>query len=393
MDISSLQFARRFDGISGSAIREIFKLLAKPGMISFAGGNPAFSALPDEQTAEIAREVLLNDGKTLLQYGATEGYKPFCESLVPYVKERFGIEAAQGEILPTTGSTQAMSLLCMALIDPGDVILVEDPTFLGNMQCMRLFGAKLIPVSSDENGMVMEDLEEKIIAHHPKMIYIIPTFQNPTGRTLSLDRRKKIAQLVEQYGVVVAEDDPYHDLRYSGSGMPSIKSFDKSGFVAFMGSFSKVISPGLRVGFLVAQPALLRKCVIGKQSSDLHTALLNQAICDAYLRKGLLQPHVDAICQDYKVQLDTMLGCLDSCDVYQSYTKPEGGLFVFVELDQKINALEKLTRAVELGVAYVPGTHFYAGGGHENTLRLNFSMSNPETIRLGMEKLNKALTE
>ena len=391
MDVSELQFAERFNGVSGSAIREIFKLLAKPGMISFAGGNPAASALPDTQMAELAREVLLKDGKTLLQYGATEGYKPFLESLVPYVKERFDITASMSEILPTTGSTQAMNLLCSALIDKGDVILVEDPTFLGNMQCMRLYQARLVAVTSDENGMNTDDLEEKIKRYHPKMVYIIPTFQNPTGRTLSLERRKKIAALAEQYGVVVAEDDPYYDLRYAGEQLPTIKSFDKAGFVAFMGSFSKVISPGLRVGFLVAEPSLMRKCVIAKQSSDLHTALLNQAICDAYLRQGLLPPHITSICKNYAEQLNTMLSCMEKMTVFQAFTRPQGGLYIFAELKEGVDALKALTKAVDLGVAYVPGTHFYAEGGHENTLRLNFSNADKDTIIRGMSLLEQAL--
>ena len=393
MDIQSLQFAHRFDGISGSAIREIFKLLAVPGMISFAGGNPAADALPNEQCAELAREVLLEKGKVLLQYGATEGYAPFRESLVPYVKERFSFGCKAEEILPVTGSTQAMDLLCKALINPGDKVVVENPTFLGNMQCIRLYQAQLIPVDSDENGVKVDELEEVFKKEHPKLFYVIPTFQNPTGRTLSLERRKKIAQLAAQYGVVVAEDDPYRDLRYTGEGLPSIKSFDQAGWVAFMGSFSKVISPGMRVGFLVAEPTLLRKCVIGKQSSDLHTANLNQAIVDAYLRRGLLQPHVEEICKSYAKQLDTMLGLLAKCGGVARYTRPQGGLFIFAELKEGLDAVKLLGKCVENGVAYVPGTYFYPQGGHENTFRLNFSMSSIDQIQRGMAKLNEIFSQ
>ena len=241
MDIQNLKFASRFNGISGSAIREIFKLLAVPGMISFAGGNPSLSALPDAQCAELAKELLLDKGKVLLQYGATEGYAPLRESLVPYLKDRFSFDCKADEILPVTGSTQAMDLLCKALIDPGDKVVVENPTFLGNMQAIRLYQAQLVPVDSDDDGIKVDELEEVFKKEHPKMLYIIPTFQNPTGRTLSLERRKKIAALASQYGVVVAEDDPYRDLRYAGQELPSIKSFDTEGWVAFMGSFSKVI--------------------------------------------------------------------------------------------------------------------------------------------------------
>lgn len=387
MNIDQLSFAHRFDGISGSAIREIFKLLAVPGMISFAGGNPAAAALPDAQVAQLAQEVLLSNGKTLLQYGATEGYAPLKESLVPYVEKQFSFACAPDEILPVTGSTQAMDLLCKALINPGDKVVVEDPTFLGNMQCIRLYQAELVPVPSDEEGIDVDQLEEVFRTQHPKLLYVIPTFQNPTGRTLSLPRRKKIAQLAAQYGVVVAEDDPYRDLRYSGDPLPSIKSFDPEGWVAFMGSFSKVISPGLRVGYLAASKALLRKCTIGKQSSDVHTGLLNQAIVDAYLRRGLLEPHVAEICASYKQQMETMLSLLEECPGVAHFTRPEGGLFIFAELKPHLNAAALLQKAIEQGVAYVPGTHFYAFGGHENTLRLNFSMPTLEQIRLGMEKL------
>ena len=392
MDIQNIRFAHRFDGISGSAIREIFKLLAVPGMISFAGGNPAASALPDEACAELAKELLLEKGKALLQYGATEGYKPLRESLAPYVKERFSFDCPPDEILPVTGSTQAMDLLCKALIDPGDKVVVENPTFLGNMQAIRLYQAQLVPVDSDEDGIKVDELEEVFRREHPKMLYVIPTFQNPTGRTLSLERRKKIAELAAQYGVVVAEDDPYRDLRYAGNELPSIKSFDQEGWVAFMGSFSKVISPGLRVGFLCAKPALLRKCIIGKQSSDVHTANLNQAIVDEYLRRGLLAPHVERICKSYAEQMNTMLGLLAKCGGVARYTRPQGGLFIFAELKEGMNAVDLLKKCVDKGVAYVPGTYFYPRGGHENTFRLNFSMCTVEQIRQGMEKLNEVFS-
>ena len=392
MDLQSLQFADRFNGISGSAIREIFKLLAVPNMISFAGGNPAASALPNEACAELARELLLDKGKVLLQYGATEGYAPLRESLVPYLKDRFSFDCGPDEILPVTGSTQAMDLLCKALINPGDKVVVENPTFLGNMQAIRLYQARLLPVDSDEDGVKVDQLEEVFKQEHPKMFYVIPTFQNPTGRTLSLERRKKIAALASQYGVVIAEDDPYRDLRYAGKELPSIKSFDSEGWVAFMGSFSKVISPGLRVGFLAANAALLRKCVIGKQSSDVHTANLNQAIVDAYLRRGLLMPHVERICQSYAQQMNTMLGLLSKCGGVARYTRPQGGLFIFAELQEGMDAAKLLMNCVDKGVAYVPGTHFYADGGHENTFRLNFSMSTIEQIERGMALLNEVFS-
>ncbi|MBR1684359.1 MAG: PLP-dependent aminotransferase family protein [Clostridia bacterium] len=245
MHPDQITYADRFDGISGRAIREIFKMIAKPDMISFAGGNPSPSALPDTEVARIAQTVLQEDGKRILQYGATEGYPPFLESLKGYAEEKAGRPVPA--ILPVTGSTQAMDLLCKALINPGDVILVEDPSFLGNLQCMRLYQAKLVPIPSDEHGILLDALEDAIREHHPKMLYVIPNFQNPTGKTLALERRKPIAELAEKYGMVVAEDDPYRDLRYSGTPLPSIKSFDEAGWVVYLGSFSNVISHCMRV--------------------------------------------------------------------------------------------------------------------------------------------------
>lgn len=390
MELDALRFAHRFDAISGSAIREIFKMIAQPNMISFAGGNPAASALPDDVCAEIARDVLQKDGKRILQYGATEGYPPFVESLHTYAEAQLGCSIPA--VLPVTGSTQAMDLLCKALIDPGDVILVENPSFLGNMQCMRLYQAKLIPVESDENGIIPEKLEETIRQHHPKLLYTIPTFQNPTGITLSAERRAPIAALAAKYGVVVAEDDPYRDLRYAGTPCPSIKSFDKDGWVVFLGSFSKIISPGLRVGFMAGDSRILRKCTIGKQSADVHTSNLSQAIVDQYLRRGLLPDHIASICESYRAQLNAMLDDLSTFPDGTQYTHPEGGLFIFVTLPEGIDAKELLAQAVEKHVAYVPGTHFFCDGGHENTLRLNFSNASINQIHQGMNALREIFT-
>ena len=391
MNLESLTFARRFDGVSGSAIREIFKMIAKPGMISFAGGNPALSALPDETVARIAREVLEQDGKRILQYGATEGYPPFLESLMAYVKAQLGCDIPA--VLPVTGSTQAMDLLCKALINPGDVILVENPSFLGNLQCMHLYEAQLVPVESDEHGLIPEKVEEAMERYHPKMLYVIPTFQNPTGKTLALERRRPIAELAAKYGVVVAEDDPYRDLRYAGEALPSIKSFDREGWVVFLGSFSKIISPGLRIGFMAGDPRILRKCTIGKQSSDVHTANLNQAIVDRFLRENLLPAHIASICGSYREQLGAMLEELRAFPEGTRYTRPEGGLFVWVELPSGIDAKELLEQAVARHVAYVPGTHFYCDGGHENTLRLNFSNSTIPQIHEGMTVLRELIKQ
>ncbi len=379
-----ISFADRFEGISGSAIREIFKVLARPGIISFAGGNPSGDALPDAQCAQLARDVLQADGKRILQYGATEGYPPFLESLETYLQEDFDFPVERKNILPLSGSSQGVDLLCKALLNPGDTVLTEDPTFLGNMQTMRVYQLNLVPVESDEDGLKMDALEAAVKAHHPKALYCIPTFQNPTGRTLAADRRKRIAQMAEEYGFLVIEDDPYRDLRYEGQPQPSVKHFDQSGHVVYLGSFSKLISPGLRVGFVVGHEDIIRKCIIGKQGSDLHTPLLTQAIIDQFLRRQLLHPHLHSILGPYRNKMHAMLDELKAFPAGTQHTVPQGGLFVFCTLPDGYNATERFTEAVESGVAYVPGTHFYPGGGHHNTLRLNFSNSSLEQIKTGM---------
>lgn len=387
------RFAARVSGITSSAIREIFKHLGRPGLISFAGGNPGSFALPDEQAADIAQRLLRHHGKTLLQYGQTEGWLPLREALIPYIRETFNTEASLDTLLITTGSMQGLDLLCRTLLDAGDVVLCESPVFLGALQALKSFQAQVIPVACDEQGMLMDDLERLMQAHRPKLLYTIPTFQNPTGKTLPEERRKKVAELAAMYQVVVAEDDPYLQLRYEGRPMPSIASSDKEGWVALLGSFSKVISPGLRVGFLSASPALVRKCVQFKQCTDVHTANLNQAIVDVFLRDNLLTPHLKRVIPQYRDSLNAMLTGLAAIPQIRFYTKPEGGLFVFAELAEHINAQALFSTCLEQGLAFVPGTPFYPQDGHHNTLRLNFSSNTPETIQKGTEILARCLSQ
>lgn len=388
-----LSFASRFDKVTGSAIREIFKVLGRPNMISFAGGNPSMDALPNEICADIARDVLLADGKRILQYGATEGYPPFVESLVDYLSGIFAFPVSKQTVLPTTGSTSGMDLICKAMLNPGDTVLVESPTFLGNMQTLNLYQSNLVPVESDDDGVILDKLEAAVIAHKPKLLYIIPTFQNPSGRTLAADRREPIAKMAAKYGFLVIEDDPYRDLRYTGNDIPPIKEYDETGHVVYMGSFSKIVSPGLRVGYMIANEEILRKCTIGKQGTDLHTPNLNQAIIDQFLRRKLLAPHIAEICIPYREKLQLMLDELDSFPKGTKYARPDGGLFIFVEMPESFNATALFDKAVESGVAYVPGTFFYPDGGHHNTLRLNFSNSTIDQIKQGMKILRQLFEE
>ena len=385
-------FAPHMRPITGSAIREILKLCGRPGMISFAGGNPSNSALEPDVIARLSSEVLAKYGTALLQYGATDGFAPLRESAAEFLNGS-GVRCSPETLLPVQGGSQAFDLLLKALIEPGDVILCESPTFLGAIQAMREYGARLVAIPTDGDGVVVEAAEELIRKHHPKMMYIIPTFQNPTGVTLSLERRKALAQLASKYGVVIAEDDPYRDLRYAGTALPSIQSFDEEGWVVYMSSFSKYVSPGMRLGAAVANPLLLRKMVIGKQSADVHSPMLIQAIIDAYLREGRMPAHLERIRADYRRQLDAMLEGFRAFPEGTKHTVPEGGLFVWAELPEGADGMAAFHAAIEAGVAFVPGTHFYPDGGHENTMRLNFSMCEIPAIREGMARLAKVVAE
>ena len=271
MKMTEEMLSKHMQPITGSAIRDIFKLLAKPGMISFAGGNPSNSALEPDVVSEVAQSVLKKYGTTLLQYGGTEGFAPLRESTAEFLKT-CGISAGAEEILPTQGSTQGLDLLLNAVIDPGDTVLVESPTFLGAIQCMRIRGANIVSIPTDEEGVIPEAAEELIRKHHPKIMYIIPTFQNPTGITLSARRRPALAELANRYGVILAEDDPYRDLRYEGEALPAIKQFDEDGWVVYLSSYSKLISPGMRVGSAVGSAVAATgriSCTVCQMTSSL----------------------------------------------------------------------------------------------------------------------------
>lgn len=386
-------FADRLNGITGSAIRQILSLMADPEIISFAGGNPSPESFPVEYLAGLASDILKNHGKTVLQYGGTIGMPSLIEAVVERLK-RTGIQAKKEEVIITSGSSQGIDLAAKVFLNPGDRVLVESPTFLGALQTFLVYQADLKSVEADEKGLVPEDLENKIKIYKPKFLYTIPTFQNPTGITMALDRRKQVLEICEKHSVVILEDDPYRDLRYTGKPLPPIKSFDKTGNVIYLLSFSKIISPGIRVGAAVADEKIIQKFNICKQGADVHTANLTQAISEAYCKSGELEEHIARINAMYKKQMDTMLSLLDRLfPDGVKHTVPEGGLFIWVELPEGIDTLDVFKKAVERKVAFVPGTHFYCEGGHKNTLRLNFSMATIPQIEEGMARLAQVVRE
>ncbi len=385
------RFAQRMEGITGNAIREIFALLRRPEIISLAGGNPAPSSFPSETIARLTAELLEKDGKTILQYGGTSGYEPLIESAVGHVRD-VGVVCSQENVMVVSGGQQAIDLVCKSLIDPGDVVLFEKPTYLAALHILKTYQGVAVAVETDENGINVIDLEAKIRRFNPKFLYLVPTFQNPTGRTMSLERRKQVGAVTARYGLPVLEDDPYRELRYRGEALPAIKSFDQMGNVIYICSFSKVISPGLRVGVVVADPAILRKMIIGKQATDVHTNNLAQALVDAFIRQNLLKPHIASILPTYREQLKTMMDGFSHFPDWVRHTNPEGGLFVWCTLPDGFDCDALLKKAVERNVAFVPGASFHPDGG-KNTLRLNFSMNPPERIARGMETLGKVLRE
>lgn len=305
------QFANRMKNVSGSVIREVFKLMGDPALISFGGGNPSETSFAAEEIAQTLHRLLMEKGGVLLQYGVTEGYPPFREAAVRMINEN-GVSAEYDNVMTVSGSTQGIDLACRVLLDDGDVVLTESPVFLGAIQNFRLYNVNLVPIPADEEGIMTDALEELMQKHRPKMLYCIPTFQNPTGKTLGVERRKRIAFLADKYDVMVLEDDPYRDLRYEGEHLPSIKSFDESDHVILLNSFSKVISPGMRVGCVTAGKDVIRRMTIAKQSSDLHTNNLCQALVAECVTSGFLKAHIQTILHEYASRLYEMLRAIDA---------------------------------------------------------------------------------
>ncbi len=384
------KFADRYNGISGSAIRNIFSLLGDPSIISFAGGNPSPETFPVGEMRETAKWMLRTEGKSVLQYGGTQGKADLLEQ-VKGLYEKEGLAPKPEELIILSGASQGIDLMARTFINKGDVVLVESPTFLGALQTFKLYEAQLVEVEMDDEAMDLNDLENKIKKYSPKFVYTIPTFQNPTGKTMSTARREQLVKLCEKYGVMILEDDPYWQLRYEGEHQKPIKSFDESGIVVKLMSFSKIIAPGLRLGAAYGPAEVIAKFNMGKQGQDVHSSNLLQGMVSEYIVHNLLDDHVSQLCGYYKYNWVMQRNL---AEVYMpkgtKIADAQGGMFWWVELPPHINALERFKKAIEAKVAYVPGTHFYADGGHENTLRLNFTMiDDDDKMEQGMKALGE----
>ncbi|MBA4379690.1 MAG: aminotransferase [Anaerolinea sp.] len=395
------RYANRTQRMGSSIIRELLKWTEQPDIISFAGGLPAPEVFPVKQFKEACNTVLDEFGAQALQYSTTEGYRPLREMIARHAT-RFGIEITPDNILITSGSQQALDFIGRVFINLGDHIVVESPTYLGALQAWNAYGAQYISVPSDENGMVVNELE-KALRVGPKFIYVLPNFQNPTGTTLSLERRKQLVELADRYGVPIIEDDPYGQLRYEGEHLPSVVTLDSqyrgdngtyTGNVIYLSTFSKILAPGIRLAWVVAPQEVIRKLVMAKQAADLHTATFNQMVAYEVGKHGFLDEHVKFICATYKERRDVMLETMD--EIFPSevrWTHPEGGMFLWGILPQGMDAAEVLKIAIQKKVAFVPGGSFHPNGGGENTMRINFSFCSPEVIREGITRLGLTLRE
>lgn len=381
-------FSDRMKNMGGNAIREIFKLLSRPDMISFAGGFPSAKLLPREEVAEIASHLLHSDrAEEVLQYGATEGYMPLRSRIAQFVL-RYGITGVGVDnVRIVSGGQQTIDLMCKCFVNDGDTVLVEDPTYLAAMHIMRTYRGVPVGVKSGADGLDLTDLEEKIVKFKPKMLYCVPTFSNPTGKTYSLEVRKGIADITAKYGVMVLEDDPYSEIRFEGERVPSVKSFDKCGNVVFTASFSKTVSPGLRVAYCVGDERVMAKLTIGKQASDVHTSMLSQAIVEEYLARGLFDKVVARAIPVYREQKQAMYSAIQRYMPQEfTCTNPEGGLFIWGGFEN-LDTQAAFAGACERGVAYVSGESFFADGLDKRHLRLNYSAAGPDKIEKGIKIL------
>lgn len=396
------RYAQRTQRMGSSAIRELLKLTEKPDIISFAGGLPAPDVFPVEDFKHACTRVLDEFGPQSLQYSTTEGYLPLREMIARHTA-RYGLHITPDNILITSGSQQALDLIGKVFINRGDRILVEQPTYLGALQAWNAYGAEYVTVPMDENGMDTDRLEA-VLRTGPKFIYALPNFQNPTGVTMSLERRRRLIQLADQYGVPIIEDDPYGQLRYEGDHLPALCVLDDQyrengsepyrGNVIYLSTFSKTLAPGLRLAWVIAPAEVIRKLVQAKQGADLHTSSFGQMVAYEVARGGFLDRHIWLIRRVYGERRNIMLEAMEEhfpSSVH--WTHPLGGLFLWATLPEGMSSPEVLSVAIERNVAFVPGGPFFARGGGETTMRINFSNATEEKIRLGIERLGTVIKE
>ncbi len=393
-----LGFAARTAGMKPSSIREILKVTEAPEIISFAGGLPAPELFPIEATMMASAVVLGGDGPAALQYSTTEGYRPLREWVARHLVDWVGLTADPDRMVITHGSQQGLDLLGKVLLDPGDVVVTENPAYLGALQAFGAYQAHVIGVDSDAEGIRPDALRQALARapRRPKFLYLIPNFQNPTGTSLAADRRAEVVRIAVEHGLLIVEDDPYGRLRFEGMPQPALVAGAEGAPWVYLGTTSKILAPGLRVAWFVSsERALIEKIVTAKQAADLHTSTFTQRLAYECMKSpGALEQHVARLCEVYSRRRDLMLEALErtmpgGC----SWTRPEGGLFLWVTLPETVDALDLLQRATQAKVAFVPGEPFWVGPPHRNTLRLNFSNASESRITQGIMRLGAVVAD
>ncbi|WP_240411418.1 aminotransferase-like domain-containing protein [Limosilactobacillus vaginalis] len=389
------KFSKRVPADGTDAVGAILKAAADPKIISFAGGLPAPELFPVEGMKEATDKVYAEHGQQALQYGAAKGVTELRELILKRVKEKENVDAKLENVMVTTGSEQAIDLVGKAFVNPGDTVLVEEPTYLCALYVFRSYGANFVSVPMDDDGMKMDALEEALKAHpETALVYTVPNFQNPTGWTMPAERRKKFAELAAKYDVPVLEDNPYGDIRFAGEHVPSVKSFDHAGKVFYMSTFSKILAPGFRLGWLVADTKVIEKLTVLKQSADLHTDNLVQYVVTEFFKENDVDAHVKEISDLYGKRKQLMIDGIKKYfpkDV--KYTDPEGGMFLWVEVPGVTDTVELFKQCLEHNVAFVPGDPFFAGKPQPGTFRLNYSNMQEDQIEVGLKRLGEALSQ
>lgn len=392
--MTQFKYSKRVPADGTDAVGAILQAAADPKIISFAGGLPAPELFPVKEMKAAVDKVFEEHGQEAMQYGAAKGVTALREVIQQHVKEKENVDSELDNVLVTTGSEQALDLVGKAFVDPGDTVLVEQPTYLCALDVFRSYGANFASVEMDEDGMKMDALEEALKANpNTKLIYTVPNFQNPTGRTMTEERRKQLAELAEKYDVYVLEDNPYGEIRFAGQHVPAVKSFDKSGHVLYMSTFSKTLAPGFRLGWLVADKNVVNKLTVLKQSADLHTDNLAQFAVAQFFADNDVNAHVKEISALYGKRKDLMLeGIKKYFPEGVKYTDPEGGMFLWVEVPGVDDTVELFKECLEHDVAFVPGDPFFAGEVQPGAFRLNYSNMKEDQIEVGLKRLGAALT-
>ncbi len=391
MDIHS-SLAHRVTSLKASAIREIFKLLGKPGIISFAGGIPSPELFPTDVWGDLLKEIIDTEGSKALVYGVTEGYAPLVE-VVNGINAKNGVGKAFDRTIITTGAQQAIDLLVKSMVNEGEGVICENPSFIGSLNAIRSYRAELFGVEMDEEGILTDKVEEILKKENIKLIYTIPTFQNPTGITQSLSRRKKLLELAEKYDCYILEDNPYGDLRFKGESVPTIKSMDTNGRVIYVGSFSKTLAPGVRVGWITGHEAIIDRVIVCKQVNDVHTPLINQMLVEKYINSNDFDAHIKKGCDLYGHKCALMLECMDKYFPEKvTYTRPDGGIFLWCTVPDGIDTQDIFKDCLDAGVAFVPGSTCMVDIEEKsNCFRLNYSTMPDDKIEEGIRLIGEVL--